>query len=200
MGRIAELEAQLAQSSRNSSRPPSSDPPGTAPRQKRKKGGRGSGGQPGHQGHWRGLVPAEQVHETKDYKPKRCTRCGAGLLGNDENPRRHQVFELPLVKAQVTEHRVHHLQCACGAISSGDLPWKIESSHFGPRLTALVAVLAGHYRLSQKSIQQLVSDVFGVEMALGSISAQEQRVSEAIAPRRRGGAQRGGQSGRCSCR
>jgi transposase len=62
------------------------------------------------------------------------------------------------------------------------LPYKIESSHFGPRLTALIAVLAGHYRLSQKSIQQLLSDVFSVQMALGSISAQEQRVSEAIAP------------------
>ena len=127
-------------------------------------------------------MPPEQVHETKDYKPKHCDHCGAGLIGNDENPRRHQVFELPMVKAQVTEHRVHDLRCACGATSSGKLPWKIESSHFGPRLTALIAVLAGNYRLSQKSIQQILSDVFGVEMALGSISAQERRISEAVAP------------------
>jgi transposase len=128
------------------------------------------------------LVPPEQVHATIDYKPKHCKRCGAGLIGTDENPRRHQVLELPAVKAQVTEHRVHHLQCVCGAISGGELPWKIEASHFGPRLTALIAVLAGNYRLSQKSIQQLLSDVFGVEMALGSVSAQEQRISDAIAP------------------
>lgn len=180
--RVAELEAKLAQNSRNSSRPPSSDPPGTPPQQKRKKSGRRGGGQPGHEGHSRGLVPPEQVHETKDYKPRRCERCGAGLIGNEEDPRRHQVFELPMVKAQVTEHRVHTLRCGCGAISSGDLPWQIESSHFGPRLTALIAVLASNYRLSQKSIQQLLSDVFGVEMSLGSVSAQEQRVSDAVAP------------------
>jgi transposase len=124
----------------------------------------------------------EQVHAVKDYKPEQCEHCGQALIGSDDHPRRHQVFELPLVRAQVTEHRVHRLRCACGGTSSGELPWKIESSHFGPRLTALVAILAGQYRLSQKSIQQLLSDVFGVDMAVGSICAQEQRVSEAIAP------------------
>lgn len=180
--RIAELEAKLAQNSRNSSRPPSSDPPGTAPWESRKKSGRKRGGQPGHEGHSRHLVPPEQINATKDYKPKCCDACGAGLIGSDENPHRHQVFELPRVKAQVTEHRVHRLRCACGAISRGELPWAIASSHFGPRLTALIAVFAGSYRLSHKSIQQILSDVFGVEMALGSVSAQEQRISEAVAP------------------
>jgi transposase len=126
-------------------------------------------------------LPPEKVNETKDYKPKHCDRCGLGLVGSDEHPRRHQVFELPRVKAHVTEHRVHRLRCACGAVSSGDLPWAIESSHFGPRLTALIAVFAGCYRLSHRNIQQILSDVFGVPMAMGSVSAQEQRVSEAIA-------------------
>lgn len=181
VARIAELEARLAQNSRNSSRPPSSDPPGTPPRIGSKKGRR-RGGQPGHEGHSRSLVPLEKVNETRDYKPTHCGRCGQGLIGSDENPRRHQVFELPLVKAQVTEHRIHHLRCACGAISIGELPWPVASSHFGPRLTALIAVFAGNYRLSHKSIQQILSDIFGVEIALGSVSALERRVSDAIAP------------------
>lgn len=178
--RIAELEAKLGQNSRNSSRPPSSDPPGTLARTGRKKGRR-RGGQPGHKGHWRSLVPPEKVNETKDHKPTNCDRCGLGLIGSDEDPWRHQVFELPLVKAQVTEHRVHELQCACGAISSGTLPGSIGMNHFGPRLTALIAVLAGSYRLSQKNIQLILSDVFGVPIGLGSVSAIEQRVSDAVA-------------------
>ena len=54
-------------------------------------------------------------------------------------------------------------------------------NHFGPRLTALIAVLAGSYRLSQKNIQLILSDVFGVPIGLGSVSAIEQRVSDAVA-------------------
>lgn len=178
--RIAELEAKLAQTSRNSSRPPSSDPPGTPPRTG-SSSGRPRGGQRGHKGHFRSLVPPEKVTETKVYKPTYCERCGMGLVGNDENPRRHQVFELPVVKAQVTEHQVHRLRCTCGAASSGELPWQVESSHFGPRLTALIAVFAGGYRLSHKSIQQILADVFDVPIGLGSVSSLEQRVSASLA-------------------
>jgi transposase len=51
---------------------------------------------------------------------------------------------------------------------------------FGPRLQALVAVLSGAYRLSKRNIQQLLADCFGVELALGSISALERATSEAL--------------------
>lgn len=127
-------------------------------------------------------MPAERVHEIKDYKPTSCQGCGSGLLGNDTNPQRHQVFELPRMRAQVTEHRVHRLRCGCGTRTRGALPWAIASSHFGPCLISLIAVFAGSYRLSHKNIQLLLADVFGVNIALGSIAAQAQRISQAIAP------------------
>ncbi|WP_240356233.1 DUF6444 domain-containing protein, partial [Myxococcus eversor] len=60
--RIAELEARLRSTSRNSSKPPSSDPPGTLPR-KSEPTGRKPGGQPGHKGSKRELLPPDRVSE-----------------------------------------------------------------------------------------------------------------------------------------
>jgi transposase len=68
------LEERLNQTSRNSSRPPSSDSP-QSPRRRRPRSGRGRGGQPGHAGHTRTLLPVEEVHEVVVLKPERCSGC-----------------------------------------------------------------------------------------------------------------------------
>lgn len=105
--RIKELEAQLNQNSRNSSRPPSSDgPKGTVPAQKGKKGKK-PGGQPGHKGTTLKMVPSEEA-KIENHYPKACSGCGADLsgqlsLGFD----RRQVFDIPPIEIQVTEHRAH---------------------------------------------------------------------------------------------
>ena len=93
--RVRELEAQLAKFSRNSSRPPSSDPPGAPPPAPPKRTGRTRGGQPGHDKQSRALVPPEQVTRTEVIKPETCRRCGGALGGDDPNPFRHQVIEVP---------------------------------------------------------------------------------------------------------
>src|SRR5262245_21422320 len=61
--RVHELEARLSQTSANSSRPPSSDLPQTPARPKAPPSGRKRGGQPGHRGAYRALLPLDQVHE-----------------------------------------------------------------------------------------------------------------------------------------
>src|SRR5215213_7499226 len=61
--RIRELEARLGQTSANSSRPPSSDPPEALARPKAPPSGRKRGGQPGHRGAYRALLTVEQVDE-----------------------------------------------------------------------------------------------------------------------------------------
>src|SRR5213592_2207497 len=57
---VSTLQEQLNQTSRNSSRPPSSDPP-QPQRPSRPRGQRRRGGQPGHPGHTRTLLPVEEV-------------------------------------------------------------------------------------------------------------------------------------------
>src|SRR5258708_2111482 len=116
MARVIELEARLAQNSSNSGKPPSSDPPAErGERPKPKPTGRQRGGQPGHKGHRRELLPAEAVTETEDHFPKSCAACAQDLPRVPcGDPLRHQVVEIPPPKPDVTEHRLHAVQCPCG--------------------------------------------------------------------------------------
>ncbi len=85
MARVADLEEKLAISSRNSSKPPSSDPP-TVTRNPKAPSGRKPGGQPGHKRHHRELFPPEKVRSVTECKPARCGECQHGLRGNDPEP------------------------------------------------------------------------------------------------------------------
>jgi transposase len=102
--RIAELEARLNQNSRNSSRPPSSEGLAKpAPRSLRRKSGRRPGGQAGHEGTT--LAQVARPDREERHEPGCCGRCGAGLAGRPvTGVERRQVFDLPPVKAEVTEH------------------------------------------------------------------------------------------------
>lgn len=179
--RLVELEAQLRKDSSNSHKPPSSDPPWKPPRTTGKPGGRKRGGQRGHKGHRRELLPPEKVDEIVNHRPEKCWQCGGALSGDDPSPHRHQVTELPALRGRTTEHREHRLTCPCGAVNQGEMPRDARASSFGPNLTVLVAMLAGVYRLSQRNIEQLLGDVFHIDISLGSVTRLEQRVSDAVA-------------------
>jgi transposase len=183
LARIAELEAQLGRTSRNSSKPPSSDGPGVK-REAKAPTGRKPGGQKGHKGNKRQLLPAEKVDKTVPLHPEACSRCEGALVKKLEGPApwRHQVVEMPPVKPHVTEYQQHCGWCeGCQCFTQAQLPEGVPRGAFGPRLMALVALLAGQYRLSKRLVQQLLGDVLGVEVALGSISKLEAQVSEALA-------------------
>jgi transposase len=183
--RIAELEARLNQNSTNSSRPPSSDPP--AVKVKRRPpaptAGRKRGGQPGHKRHTRALVPPERLREAFEVKPMLCGGCGASLQGDDPDPARHQVAEIPPVRPDVDEYRLHRLACSCcGTTTRAELPPGVPTGPFGPRLRAILAMFAGAYRLAKRPIQQLASDLFGLDVSLGMISKLERRAAETLGP------------------
>jgi transposase len=94
----AELKARLQQNSSNSPKPPSSDPLARKRRPPAPPAGRGRGGQPNHPRHERPLVPPEQVDQVVECRPSDCERCGAALAGDDPDPQRRQVAELPPFK------------------------------------------------------------------------------------------------------
>ena len=91
--RIAELEARLKLSPRNSSLPPSSEHPHSKPERKKSRSRKKRGGQPGHPKHERPLIPVAECNEVIVLKPSACRRCGTRLSGDDSQPLRHQVWE-----------------------------------------------------------------------------------------------------------
>jgi transposase len=173
----AELRARLGQNSQNSSKPPSSDPPGT-PRQPKEPTGRARGGQPGHTGHQRERLPADRV---VPVVPSRCGRCHRPLRGTDPNPLIHQVVEFPEIRPDVTDYELHELGCECGARTRASLPVGVPQGAFGPRLMAAVALCTSRFHMPKRMAQEFLADILGIEVALGSISKMEQSVSEAMA-------------------
>ncbi len=179
--RCAAAEARLGQTSQNSSHPPSSDPPAARRPPRQAPSGRPPGGQPGHPGQCRLWVPVEHIAAAVVLKPRQCQACGAPLVGEDPAPRRHQVTEVPPASPHITEYQLHTLVCRCGATTGAALPPDVPAGAFGPRLQALVAVCTGVYHLSRRTTAALLKDLFGVELALGSVTACEQATSAALA-------------------
>lgn len=182
--RIAELERRVKRSSRNSSQPPSADPPGTPPRRSKDPSGRKRGGQPGHEGKGRPLLPAWAVDELVEHWPVRCG-CGhifaEGELVACGEPARHQVEELPPVHVVVSEHRVQRVRCpSCGARPRGQLPADVAASAFGPRFHAAVAVLSVRNRISRRDVVELCEQLFGSRTSTGTVDAILTRVADSL--------------------
>jgi transposase len=178
---VQALQEQLNQTSRNSSRPPSSDPPShehpPRPRSRRRRGG-----QPGHPGATRSLIPVEEVDAVVVVKPEQCMLCHAPLSGDDPTPWRHQVIELPPIKPVVTEYQWHQLVCtACGEVTRAPWPSGVPSGTYGPRVQATVALCTGAYRLPKRTTQQMMDEVFGVPMSGGTVSQLEQATTAVLA-------------------
>lgn len=179
---VAQLQERLNQNSGNSSKPPSSDPPNAPPHPKRIPSGRKVGGQPGHVGHTRPLKPLDQVQRIVELRPTSCGACGALLLGEDSQPQRHQVTELPRIEPHVTEYRRHTLTClVCGGETPGAYPADMPPGDFGPRLQATTGYLSGRMGMSQRDITETMEAVFHTDVGLGSIPTLETVVSQALA-------------------
>jgi transposase len=180
----ADLRMQLRQNSNNSSKPPSSDPPWKKPPPEEKPSeGNKRGGQKGHKGNYRTLVPVEEVDAFIDYAaPERCRRCSHDLKGvMPETSVRMQVTELPEPKAVVHEHRAEVVYCPnCGQRNAAEFPKEVERP-FGPRLMATVALLSGAFRMSKRNVQELLLQLHGVPISLGAISNCEAMASQVLA-------------------
>ena len=187
---IAELERQLAmrqQNSTTSSKPPSSD--GLAGQQRargrRKKSRRKPGGQVGHPGHCRPVVPPERVNHVVAVYPDTCRHCDRALPARGRTvigePRRHQVTELPPIEADITEYQCLRVVCPrCGKTTQAPVPDEV-TGQFGPRLTALLAHLTVVCRVPRRLVQALLEGALRIPISLGSTQAAWEEVSDAVA-------------------
>src|SRR5579863_6241843 len=188
---IQHLERQLAlrkRNSTNSSKPPSSDGLAGEPRRRgrKHKSKRKPGGQPGHPGHHRRLMPTAQVSAVQVLLPPQCGHCGrnlpqrTGTVTTQGEPRRHQVTEVPPVRAHITEYQLPKVVCGhCGKATCARLPEELEGQ-FGPHLTALIAYWTVVCRLPRRLVEAMLADVLGVEISLGSTQKAWEEVSQAV--------------------
>jgi transposase len=180
---VLTLKEQLDRNSSNSNKPPSSDTPSQKD-ERRGKGATGGkrGGQPGHSGSKRELVPPEQVNEFKNLFPSECENCWATLPQTPSDVQRFQTTELPLLKAYVIEWLRHCVACPHCKHKTWASIAPIPATPFGPRLSAVIGLITGVYHLSRRATVSLLSDVLGIDISLGAVSAIEERVSEAVKP------------------
>jgi transposase len=188
--RVAVLEAEnvalkekLAKSSRNSSKPPSSDgPKERAERPTKKPTGRSAGGQPGHRKHERPAWPAEKVSKRVILRPKQCEKCTSPLVGEDPEPRRHQVFDLPKIEPSVTEFVQHSLGCpCCGHVTRAPLPPGVTTRTFGPSVDAVASYFMGVHRMGKRGTAEALYDLYGLPISVGAVVGSQREMSEALA-------------------
>lgn len=181
--RISQLERRLAQNSRNSSQPPSQDRPKPAPKPKGRSG-RKQGGQPGHEGKGRELLPTMAVDEVVVHWPVSCG-CGHEFSEGERvgvgDPFRHQVEELPEIATLVIEHQCPRVSCPdCGAKPRATLPAEIAGSAFGPRFQAAVVTLSVRNRISRRDVVELFEQLFRARISTGTVDAILARAGDAL--------------------
>ena len=187
---LQERIARLETNSQNSSKPPSTDNPQQREKRKqnsdKKRSGLKPGGQPGHKGSNRELIPVEEVKEVIGCYAEVCESCKwfseckkNHVLGE---PLRWQQVEIPPIEPEVPEHQVFTLCGKCGEAHRGLLPPEVAMSNFGPRLTDMVGYFTAVLHVSRRMVKECFETLLGVRLALGSIQNLLEQTSEALQP------------------
>jgi transposase len=146
--RMEEQEAKLNRNSSNSSKPPSTDPPHRKKPSGEKKGK--AGGKPGHKGHRQALL---ELGEIKELKPEICSSCGNSVFGDLSPYYTHQWIELPPIRPEVVHFILHKGRCTCcGKVNKALVPQE-QGTGYGPRLSAVIAEVAGNQGDSRTTVQ-----------------------------------------------
>jgi transposase len=183
LAKLAELEARLNKTPRNSSLPPASEHPHAKPVSKQSKSTKKQGGQPGHAKHERALIPVEQCSNVVPLIPEACRRCGQSLIGSDPDPLRHQVWEIPEIQPLVTEYQLHRLTCPrCSKSTCGQLPTGVSPSQAGPRLVALIALLMGCFKQSKRRVALFLEQVLNQPCSPGWVVKLQNQATAALTP------------------
>lgn len=181
---VEKLEARLAKNSTNSSKPPSSDGlKKPAPKSRREKGKRQSGGQPGHKGETLEMVATPDAVVV--HRLEVCGQCQADLSGvTVAEVVKRQVFDIPPMRLQVTEHQVEVKQCpGCRCKQRAAFPNGVNApTQYGPNLLAHAVYLHSYHLLPLARLREWFEDCVGQGLSEGTLQRALAQMAEAVAP------------------
>jgi transposase len=178
---IEKLKGQLDKNSRNSSKPPSSDGLSKPdPKNLRSPSRHDSGGQQGHKGHNLKAVVTPDIIEP--HVVTRCKGCAASLESIPaEGHEARQVFDIPLPRIEVTEHRAEKKTCSCGYMTTATFPSEVTASvQYGTRIKAVAVYLNQYQLIPYARVEESLESLYGVSLCEGTLFNSNQKVYEIL--------------------
>ena len=165
---LNELQARLAKTSANSSKPPSSDGYAKPKRTTslRKPGQKPLGGQPGYRGDI--LERVATPDRTELHPVAAGVQCGTSLVdvvvtSHDER----QVFDIPAIRIEVTAHRAEVKTCpGCGTENHGVFPVGVSGPvQYGPGVKTWATYFQTQHLVPVERTAQIIEDLTGQRVA-----------------------------------
>ena len=178
--RVSILEAQIAQNSKNSSKPPSSD--WKSVKMPRPQRGASQGGQPGHKGNF--LKIEREADETVELKPEVCKKCGIKLPGasGDATETRHKIDVE--IRTILTKYAQYEVVCpCCGEENREEFPSDVKSHiSYGEGVRSIGVLLTNHANVSYGKTAEILNDVFEVPVSVGTLVNHVNEFAELCEP------------------